>query len=92
MLGVVDAHLARQGTAFLVGDRITYADLMFIPYFKAVGTGELALMAKEVDTTEFAAYTAWFARVLERPAVKRIADRYDGLWEQIVAAQAAGGH
>lgn len=92
VIGVVDAHPARQGTAFLVGDKPTYADLMFIPYFKSVGNGEFALMAKDADTAEYKHYTAWLKRFHERPAVGKIAGQYDGLWEQILATKAAGGH
>ncbi|KAI0202744.1 glutathione S-transferase [Astrocystis sublimbata] len=92
IIGVMDGHLAKNGTDFLVGDKATYADLMFIPYFKSVGMGKLTLMAKDVDTTQWAHYTAWMKRLHERPAVAKVAKIYDDLWEQIMAAKAAGGH
>ncbi|GAP91139.1 putative glutathione-s-transferase gst [Rosellinia necatrix] len=85
VIGVVDAHLARTGADFLVGDRATYADLMFLPYFKSVGRGKL--MATDVDTGEWAHYTAWLGRLHERPAVARVAAIYDGVWEKILAAK-----
>ncbi|KAI0910423.1 glutathione S-transferase [Ustulina deusta] len=92
VIGVVDGHLVKNGTDFLVGDKLTYADLMFIPYFKAVGKGPLTLMAKDLDTAQWAHYTAWMKRLHDRPAVAKIAKIYDGLWEQIVAAAATDKH
>lgn len=32
VLGVVDAHLKKSGTKYLVGDKCTYADLAFVPW------------------------------------------------------------
>ena len=65
VIGVVDSHLTKQGTDYLVGDRVTYPDLMFIMYF----TNMLAVMAPEVDTCEWKKYTAWLERLCARPAV-----------------------
>jgi len=31
VLGVIDAHLKKTGSEYLVGDKCTYADLMFMP-------------------------------------------------------------
>ncbi|KAI3336880.1 glutathione S-transferase [Xylariaceae sp. AK1471] len=91
VIGVIDGHLAKSGTDFLVGDKLTYADLMFIPYFKSVGKGSITLMAKDIDTAQWAHYTAWMERLHDRPAVAKIAKIYADVWEQIVAAAAASG-
>jgi glutathione S-transferase len=32
VLGVIDAHLKKTGTEYLVGDKCTYADLAFVPW------------------------------------------------------------
>ena len=70
VVGVVDLHLTRQGTDYLVGDKVTYADIMFVPYFSGV-----SVLAPSVDVTEQKAYTAWLNRLTARPAVKRILER-----------------
>jgi glutathione S-transferase len=86
VLGVIDGHLAKQGSDFLVGDKLTHADLMFIPYFKSVGKGAAALMAKDIDTAQWAHYTAWMKRMHDRPAVAKVAKMYEDVWTQILAA------
>ncbi|KAI0550105.1 glutathione S-transferase [Xylaria curta] len=84
VIGVIDGHLAKNGD-YLVGDKVSYADLMFIPYFKSVGKGPLTLMAKDVDTSQWVHYTAWMKRLHERPAVAKIAKIYDDIWVKILA-------
>lgn len=79
VIGVIDAHLTKQGTEYLVGDRVTYADLMFILYF----TNMLAVMAPEVDTSEWKQYTAWLGRLCARPAVAETLTEVRELAEQM---------
>jgi glutathione S-transferase len=67
VLGVIDSHLKKQGTDYLVGDRVTYADLMFIPW-SAVVPG----IAPELDLSELQHYNAWFKRITERPSVVKV--------------------
>jgi glutathione S-transferase len=67
VLGVVDSHLAKQGTDYLTGNKVTYADIMFIPYFKG-----LVVLAPEVSTSEFKNYEAWLERLMSRPAVAKV--------------------
>lgn len=64
--GVIDAHLAKQGTEYLVGDRVTYADLMFIPYFEMV-----PVMAPGLDLGEWENTVAWLQRMKARAGVSR---------------------
>ena len=33
---VLDTHLQKQGTDYLVGDKLTYADLSFYPWSQAI--------------------------------------------------------
>ena len=35
---VIDFHIGSQGTEYIVGNKCTYADLMFIPYARALNT------------------------------------------------------
>ncbi|KAJ9149222.1 Glutathione-s-transferase theta, gst [Pleurostoma richardsiae] len=74
VIGVVDAHLAKQGTPYLVGDRITYADLMFITWFRLA---EDPVMSPDLDTTQWPRYRAWLDGMVARPAVARVLARQD---------------
>ncbi|KAF3060700.1 Glutathione S-transferase 2 [Trichoderma lentiforme] len=64
-LGVIDAHLGSQGTEYLIGDRVTYADIMFLPYCKGLAT----IIYPELDTSQWKNYTAWIDRISSRPAI-----------------------
>lgn len=57
---VIEKHLTATGSEYLVGDKYTYADLSFIPWFDiAFGQGWL----KEDDT----AFGKWYKRIRQRP-------------------------
>jgi glutathione S-transferase len=71
VIGVIDEHLRRQGTEYLVGDRATYADIMWIPWFHALGA-----IAPEIDTTQWEAYTAWYNKVVARPRLVSALAKY----------------
>jgi len=71
--GVIDAHLKKNNSEYLVGNKITYADLMFIVYYKIFPT----FIAPEVDLDMFPYYTAWMNRMVARPAVAKV----DEAWE-----------
>jgi glutathione S-transferase len=66
--GVIDTHLKTKGTEYLVGDKITYADLMFVPWYDVV-----QVWMKNIDLSKFDAYTAWVARLQARPSAKKFA-------------------
>ncbi|KAI8632683.1 glutathione-s-transferase theta, gst [Xylariaceae sp. FL1651] len=66
--GVLDAHLGRSGSPYLVGDKCTYADLMFLPYIKTLGV----LIVPDFDTSVYTNYSAWVNRMMERAAVKKV--------------------
>lgn len=67
VIGVLDGHLKKNGTGWLVGDRITYADIMWYPWKNA-----MTVHAPEVDLSPFEHYNAWLGRIEEREAVKRV--------------------
>ena len=73
IIQVIDTHLAKKDTAYLVGDKITYADLMLLPYFRALGVA----FAPEIDTSVWKSYTAWLERMYARPAVATALSRWD---------------
>ncbi|KAL7894410.1 glutathione S-transferase [Trichoderma sp. SZMC 28014] len=66
-IGVIDTHLCNQGTDYLVGDRVTYADIMFLPYCRGLAT----VIYPELDTSQWKNYSAWIDRISERPAIAR---------------------
>lgn len=57
---VIDKHLTATGKDYLVGDKYTYADLSFVPWFNVVfSQGWL----KEDET----AFGKWYKRISQRP-------------------------
>ncbi|KAF2103055.1 glutathione S-transferase [Rhizodiscina lignyota] len=66
--GVIDAHLKKQKTKYLIGDKLTYADLAFVPWFNALGF-ILPEFDWKKETPEFA---AWFEGLLSRQSVQTV--------------------
>ncbi|KAG8169276.1 hypothetical protein KVR01_000021 [Diaporthe batatas] len=66
--GVLDLHLGREGSQYLVGDKCTYADLVFLPYIKFLNV----LIAPEINTKTYKEYEKWVERLCDRPAVKKV--------------------
>lgn len=73
-IGVIDAHLAKRGSSHLVGEKATYADLMFLPYCVAIPA-----IYGEFDTSRWKHYQAWLDRLLARPATQKLVAEYKGL-------------
>ena len=72
-MGVLDTHLKKQGTEYLVGNKCTYADLAFVTWHNAVPfiTGEDGKIDIE---GKYPTYHAWMKRMWDRPAVKKTLD------------------
>ncbi|KAF2083209.1 glutathione S-transferase [Saccharata proteae CBS 121410] len=71
VISVIDRHLAKQGTAYLVGSKCTYADLSFVPWHQMLGF----LMGPDFDPSKEAPYFArWNKTLMERDSVKKIAE------------------
>ncbi|EJP62797.1 Glutathione S-transferase 2 [Beauveria bassiana] len=69
VLGVLDKHLAKMGGPYLLGSKVSYADLAFVPHYMM-----LPLFVPDYDpATEYPHFAAWLAALKERPAVKKIA-------------------
>jgi len=64
LYGVLDAHLAKSESGFLVGDHITIADISLWGWVANVGWAG-------VDIEEFPHLKAWEEKLLQRPAVER---------------------
>ena len=73
---VLDGHLKKQKEKYgnepwLVGDRITYADLAFLT-FQLFVPDILSEDLKPFDLDQFTEVSGWVARLKERPAVKKV--------------------
>jgi len=66
---VIDSHLKSSGKKYLVGDKPTYADLAFIPYYRIIFT---ALMADWDHATEYPAFSEWAKSLLARESVTKV--------------------
>ena len=70
VLSVINLQLEKTGKPYLVGDKCTFADLMFIPW----NVGALRVMGedftKEVQE-KYPKFWAWHETLMSRPAVKK---------------------
>ncbi|KAL0257752.1 hypothetical protein SLS55_006915 [Diplodia seriata] len=70
VVGVIDRHLKKTGNPYLVGDRVSYADLAFVPWHMGLG-----FLTPDWDyAKDFPTFAKWNQSLLDRPAVKKIAD------------------
>lgn len=80
LLQVLDDHLeARQ---WLVGDKCSAADLSFVPFHSRLGS----IMKEDVPDVdkEFPNVDAWYKRMLEREAVKKVMEEHDESWKRFL--------
>lgn len=70
--GVIDAHLKKTGGKYLVGDKVTYADIAFIPWYYNLKTYVVPGWNYEEELPHF---TSWINSLLELPSVKTIYGR-----------------
>lgn len=73
VLSVINSHLKKSGKPYLVGDKVTYADLAFVPWHWLI-TLPPHLMGEEFLTEWQTAYPeawAWNQRLQERPSVAK---------------------
>jgi glutathione S-transferase len=83
--GVIDYHLNKQATDYLVGNDVTYADLMFIPWFRV----SESLLNPDTDRSQWPRYQAWLSRLVARPAVARVLARQDEAAKKMLEKRAA---
>ncbi|KAF2093327.1 glutathione S-transferase [Rhizodiscina lignyota] len=68
VVGVIDKHLKKHGTGYVVGDKLTYADLAFVPWNVLLSD----VMGEDFDPkVEAPDFAAWHDNMAERPSVKR---------------------
>jgi glutathione S-transferase len=68
VVGVIDAHLTKQGTEYLTGDHATYADLAWVTWNALIGW-----LVPELDVKkEFPRFAEWNEKLAKRPAVVKV--------------------
>lgn len=70
VLGVIELHLNKTGKAYLVGDKVCFADLMFIPW----NVTALRVMGEGFDKEwqeKFPKTWEWHQKLMNRDAVKK---------------------
>ena len=81
---MLDAVLAEQ--KYLVGDKVTVADLIFIPWNKIA---QRLLEGSDIDLEKYTHYQRWNQEILTRPAVKKCFAEWDGYVAEFRASTAA---
>jgi glutathione S-transferase len=66
---VINSRLRKNGTLYLVGDKVSYADLAFIPWQRSY---EHFLIPEWDFKDEVPEFAAWRERLMEREAAKRV--------------------
>ena len=79
VIGVIERHLRKQGTGYLVGDKVTYADLAFIPWNELLST----VIGKDFNLeAEAPNVAAWHEKMKQRASVKKAYARKQKLVEE----------
>jgi glutathione S-transferase len=68
VVGVIDAHLKKAGTPYLVGDKATYADIAWVPWFFVLGSPLIEFDYEKEHPT----FAAWLKALRERSAVQKV--------------------
>ncbi|OAP56470.1 hypothetical protein AYL99_09649 [Fonsecaea erecta] len=67
VIGVLDGWLQKH--EFLVGEKCTYADLSFVTWAALVPWLD---KEKRIPMAQYSAYNAWMAKLVARPAVRKV--------------------
>lgn len=74
VLGVINSQLEKTGKPYLVGDKVSYADLMFIPW----NNGMIGALGKDFSEKEwpekYPKAKEWHEKLLAREGVKKALD------------------
>lgn len=72
MLGVIDAHLTKTGRPYLVGDKVSFVDLMFVPWNNVLATFLMDESFRAEFPEKFPKAAAWHASLIARPSVEKV--------------------
>lgn len=67
VVSVIDRHLSAVGTSYLVGEKYTYADMAFIPWF------DIAYEEKWLAEDD-SHFCKWYKRISQRPISSKLMD------------------
>jgi glutathione S-transferase len=68
IVGVLDKHLIDKGTDYLIGDNVSYPDLMMATWNSKLGQ----LLPADSDwESRFSHFAAWRKRIMDRAAVNK---------------------
>jgi len=68
VLGVIEFHLVKQNTEYLVGNKVTYADLAWVTWNSLLGW-----LVPDLDVKkDFPKFAEWNEKLLARPAVAKV--------------------
>jgi glutathione S-transferase len=68
VLGVIEAHLTKQKTEYLVGNKVSYADLAWVTWNSLLGW-----LVPDLDVKkEFPKFAEWNDKLVARPAVVKV--------------------
>lgn len=70
MLGVLDLHLRRTGQSYLVGEKCTFADLMFVPFNNVLSSVLLYEGFDEEWKSHMPHCYEWHQRLMQRERIK----------------------
>lgn len=71
IFSVIDLHLSRTKTDFLVGDKCTYADLMFVPWHRTGMDMPGDHFIDNVLPEKYPLANAWKVKLFEQEGVKK---------------------
>jgi len=71
IVGVLDGVLANSKNGWLVGDKITYADLSFVTWHNIL-PGIFSSFTDQWDITKYPHYQKWMEAMLARPSVTKV--------------------
>jgi glutathione S-transferase len=80
VIGVLDGFLEKSESGWLVGDKVTYADLAFVTWHVALaGIFSPPEFKDQWDITKHPHYQKWVETMLARPAVKKVLEEQQRL-------------
>lgn len=80
VVGVLDGVLGQSEDGWLVGNKVTYADLAFVTWHTALaGIFSPPEFKDQWDITKYAHYKKWVEKMLDRPAVKKVLEEQQRL-------------
>jgi glutathione S-transferase len=71
ILGVIDTHLSRTGRQYLVGDKLSFVDLMFVPWDTLRAMVLMTPSFEETVKDQYPQFHVWEQRLQSLDSVKK---------------------